>query len=150
MSESPVLKSIFATIGRLATVRIFRNNVGVAFQGKVESEHNGTVVLSNARRIRFGLFKGSHDLIGWASIVITPEMVGKKIARFLSIEAKGEKGKMSEEQKNFMDQVTIAGGVSFDARSEVEALEKLCALCGCEISGMHGKYCSRHASGMES
>lgn len=78
--------------------RLFRNNVG-AYKGK------------DGQWIQFGLMKGSGDLIGWETIEITPDMVGTKIARFLSVEVKAEKGgRISEAQKTWSDRVNGAGG----------------------------------------
>jgi hypothetical protein len=63
---------------------LFRNNVGVLVDIK-------------GRPVRFGLANDSAavnravksaDLIGWEPVVITPDMVGQTIARFLSVECK--------------------------------------------------------------
>lgn len=81
---------------------LFRNNVGTAYQ-----EYNGV-----KRIINFGLCKGSSDLIGWTEVTITPEMVGQKMAIFTAIEVKLEKGKVSKEQENFINQVNGAGGIA--------------------------------------
>ena len=80
--------------------RLFRNNVGMAWQGRMLKNNRGTVILENARPLHAGLMKGSADLIGWQSVEITPEMVGKRIAIFTSVEVKGKgtrtpKGKRS-------------------------------------------------------
>jgi hypothetical protein len=78
--------------------RLFRNNVG-AYKGR------------EGQWVQFGLMKGSGDLIGWEIIEITPEMVGTKIARFLSVEVKAENGgRVSEAQKNWADRVNESGG----------------------------------------
>lgn len=79
-------------------VRLFRNNVGLC-----KNEHT-TIV--------YGLCPGSSDLIGWTSIEITSEMIGKKIAVFTAVEIKTEKGKVSPEQKIFLDNVKNAGGIA--------------------------------------
>jgi hypothetical protein len=79
-------------------VRLFRNNVGVC---KTE---NSTIV--------YGLCNGSSDLIGWTSIEITPDMLGKKLAVFSAIEVKTETGKVSPEQKVFLENVKNAGGIA--------------------------------------
>ena len=79
--------------------RVFRNNVGM-IQG-----------------VSFGLHKGSADLIGWETIEITPEMVGQKIARFLSVEVKTPIGKVRKEQTVWLDMVNKTGGRAIIARS---------------------------------
>jgi hypothetical protein len=78
---------------------LFRNNVGLA-------------KLVDGRRIRFGLFPGSSDLIGWKTITVTPDMVGQKIAVFTAIEVKSKRGKTSCKQQNFIDVVRRAGGIA--------------------------------------
>jgi hypothetical protein len=84
----------------------------------------GLVVLGFPRRIRFGLHPGSSDLIGWKSVTITPDMVGKKVAVFLSPEIKSERGRLRDEQKNWIEQVSAAGGISLVVRA-VEDAEKI-------------------------
>lgn len=79
-------------------VRLFRNNVGVC---KTE---NSTIV--------YGLCTGSSDLIGWTSIEITEEMIGKKLAIFTALEIKTETGKVSPEQKVFLENVKNSGGIA--------------------------------------
>ena len=91
--------------------RLFRNNVGTAYQGKMATI-SGQRVLSNPRFINFGLCVGSSDLIGWTEIEITPEMVGQKIAVFTAIEVKTENGKTTPLQDNFIETVRNAGGIA--------------------------------------
>lgn len=90
--------------------RLFRNNVGTAYRGDLGKIGNLTV-LKNPRHINFGLFKGSSDLIGWTEVIVTPEMVGKKIAVFTAVEVKKEGGRATKEQKLFIDIVNDAGGI---------------------------------------
>ncbi len=61
---------------------LFRNNVGQLLD-------------KEGRPVRFGLANDSKalnkalksgDLIGWETITITPDMVGQRVARFLSVE----------------------------------------------------------------
>lgn len=76
------------------------------------------------RLIRFGLghvtknnhFKSS-DLIGFTPIVITPEMVGRKIAVFTAVEVKKTKWKYTATEREiaqlkFLDVVKMNGGIS--------------------------------------
>jgi hypothetical protein len=79
---------------------LFKNEVGMAYA-------------RDGRPIRYGLCKGSSDLIGWRSIEITPDMVGKHIAQFCAVEVKKDKKgsyKATDEQKKFIDVVNKAGG----------------------------------------
>jgi hypothetical protein len=86
--------------------KLWRNNVGVLKD-------------KNGRPVRYGLanetpamnraFK-SGDLVGWRPVLITPEMVGKLLAQFVSLEAKRPKGRVMEAQERWRDLVNAAGG----------------------------------------
>lgn len=90
--------------------RLFRNNTGTAFQGQKVTV-NGRLMISEPRQIEFGLCVGSSDLIGWTEIVVTPEMVGQKIAVFTAVEVKKNGKKPTEKQINFINHVNGAGGI---------------------------------------
>ncbi len=124
MNESPLTERILPRLNRGA-IRMFRNNVGVAWQGTVKKLGFRKLLIINASAIRFGLCPGSSDLIGWKSITITPEMVGKKVAVFTAVEMKrDEKAIRKEKQINFIEQVNKAGGIGMiiDSEEGVEGL----------------------------
>ena len=50
-------------------------------------------------------------------------MVGQKVAIFTAIEVKKPKGRVSPEQKQFIEKLTNDGGLAGVARSEQEAVE---------------------------
>jgi hypothetical protein len=77
----------------------------------------------NGRLVRFGLHKGSSDLIGITPVTITPDMIGKRMGIFTAIEVKTPKGKPTDEQINFIQRVRDLGGFAGVARSVEEALE---------------------------
>ena len=109
MSETGIQQEIRLRVSRGDT-RVFRNNVGSWFDR------------SRNRRISYGLRVGSSDLIGWHSLVVTPEMVGRRVAVFTSIEVKTPTGSRSPEQRRWLSQVEAAGGISGVARSPADAL----------------------------
>lgn len=86
------------------STRLFRNNVGLAYT-------------STGQPIKFGLCKGSSDLIGWQTKTITPDMVGKQIAVFTALEVKTDTGKPSKQQSAFINAVRQAGGIAGIVRS---------------------------------
>ena len=110
---------------KMPSVRLFRNNVGLGYMGTVAREEPPIIVLRNYRHVKYGLHVGSSDLIGWRSIEITPDMVGKRIAVFASVEVKTETGKPTDEQKNWIDQVRKAGGIAGVVRSVDDAVRLL-------------------------
>lgn len=100
--------------------RIFRQNTGFGWVGNkffkppMETSVRVTpqdVVIKNARPLHAGLCKGSSDLIGWTSVTVMPDMVGKKLAIFTAIECKTLGFKASPEQVAFINAVQKAGGI---------------------------------------
>ena len=102
MTETEIQRRIMVALSKIG-VRIFRNNVGTAKQGE--------------RTIKFGLCKGSSDLIGWTEI--------DGVAVFTAVEVKRPMKKPTEHQQNFIDRVNEAGGIAFVATSSDEAVEKI-------------------------
>ncbi len=104
--------------------RVFRNQVGEGWYGKARYMGNGPVfgkpivTIEYPRKLTAGLCVGSSDLVGWQSIEVTPEMVGRRLAVFLAIETKSDDGRLSDDQKNFLKAVRDAGGVSLLVQGE--------------------------------
>lgn len=122
MSESSLLAKVMLHVGALEHVRVFRNNTGMGWQGKGGKRPDGMVVLQDARPIHAGLIKGSSDLIGWTTVKITADMVGKEVAIFTAIETKKQGGKgPSDEQDTFLTNVKKAGGIAGHVRTVDEA-----------------------------
>ena len=95
--------------------RLFRNNVAKAFQGikrRVKLDGQYKQILTEIRKIDCGLCICSSDLIGYTSIEITPEMVGKKIAVFTATEVKDGNNVADENQENFIEEVKRYGGIA--------------------------------------
>ena len=111
MKESNMQKLIMLAVSEKGSI-VWRNNTGV---------------LKNEAGIpiRFGLCKGSSDLIGITPVTITPDMVGNTVGVFTAIEVKTKTGRASAEQMQFIDAVNAAGGIAGLARSPADALELL-------------------------
>ena len=118
-NEAFVQNKIRLAIGH-GKIRLFRNNTGALLD-------------MQGRLVKFGLCKGSSDLIGFRSITITPDMVGQKIAVFSAIEVK-DKGKVTVEQKNFINIINNAGGYAGVAKNVNDAKK---------ILYMDKKYCGK-------
>jgi hypothetical protein len=108
--------------------RLFRMNVGLAWIGQAKKYdrqqtvvvHAGDVVIRQARPFRAGI-EGMSDLVGFTSITITPEMVGRRAAVYTALECKGDGGRLRDAQKTFIDCVDSAGGIAGVVRSELDA-----------------------------
>lgn len=106
--------------------RLFRNSVGMAWQGKEcgQTMRGRGIILDPAYRVRYGLAKGSSDLVGWRPVVITADMVGQTIAQFVSIEAKSEGYKTATaDQENWLARVAEAGGFASIAREKGDSVD---------------------------
>lgn len=68
------------------------------------------------------LMPGSPDWIGWESVTVTPDMVGRKVAVFVGLESKRAKGGVvSEEQEAFLLRLKDDGGISGVVRNAEDA-----------------------------
>lgn len=90
---------------------IWRHNVGQAWQGKPIHRAGAQVTLTDARMVPYGLCVGGADLLG-----VAPD------GRFLAVEVKTATGRVSKEQKRFIDAVNRAGGLAGVARSVEDAI----------------------------
>lgn len=120
--EETNIKNIIRVEASKRGMVTFNNPVGLAWAGKVNTsiKIKGGIALMSPYPISYGLTVGSGDLVGWEEVIITPDMVGQKMARFLSIEVKTKTGKLRKGIKGqdvWHDNVTKAGGKSIIARS---------------------------------
>ena len=112
-AETTLQQQIRLAVGTRSDLRLFRNSVG-----SLPDPRTG-------RLVTFGLARGSADLIGWRTVVVTPEMVGQRIAVFTSIEIKLPNGRVRPEQHAWQRTVSAAGGIAGIARSLQDANELL-------------------------
>lgn len=118
-SEKSILNETLVALSALPETLVYRNNTGMAWTGKkvdavvgqLVRVKPGTVILENARPIRFGL-PGSGDIMGATS------------GRPLAVETKDAIGKQRESQELFERAWVRAGGIYILARSADEAREK--------------------------
>lgn len=115
--------------------RLFRQNVGMAWVGDIVDRTRTRLVLENYRPLHAGLCEGSSDTIGLSRMLITPDMVGSRVAVFTAIEAKTAKGRVSPKQKNFIGFVQQFGGIAGVARSPEEAVQIIKAGPGIFLKG---------------
>ena len=123
--EAPIMRRIQLAACRDGEARLFRNNVGAAWLGKVQHNFDGSVTIHNPQRVVYGLGKGTSDLIGLRSVVITPEMVGQRVAIFAAVEVKRRGKRGTPEQKQFIEVVKGLGGLAGIVSSVAETQEVL-------------------------
>lgn len=109
-SETSLMRAVMLRASELGA-RLFRNQTGkyrLALPSCPTCRQHGRVVAS-------GLVKGGPDLVGWKSVVITPEMVGLRFAMFVAVELKSVGARTDperlEQQKTFLRAVNEAGGI---------------------------------------
>jgi hypothetical protein len=100
MSEKQIMQEVQLALANIG-IRLFRNNVGML------EDRNG-------QKVKYGLCKGSSDLIGWEI----------KRGRFVAVEVKTPEGRATPEQVAFIEAVNNAGGIAFIARSPEDAVHK--------------------------
>lgn len=103
MSEQQIQQQLRLALSR-GPVRLFRNNTGVLLDRQ-------------GRPVQFGLCKGSSDLIGLRTITVGPEHVGQRLAVFAALEVKAPKGRLTAEQRSFLEMVEGMGGFAGEVRS---------------------------------
>ncbi|MEB3319677.1 MAG: VRR-NUC domain-containing protein [Cyanobium sp.] len=109
--ETDLQQRIRLALGTLQGLRLFRNQTGQLPDPKT------------GRPVQFGLARGSADLIGWRTVTVTPDMVGTRLAVFTSIEVKTATGRLTPQQRNWLEAVRLAGGIAGVARSVADALQ---------------------------
>ena len=109
--ETDLLRAIMLAHG-VGNTRLFRNNRG-AWRD------------ADGRWVTYGVAPGGSDLIGWHSVCVTPQMVGRVVGLFTALEIKTPEGhtppKRREAQRRFIAAVNDAGGLAGMVRSVEEA-----------------------------
>lgn len=127
VTEAEIKARIRLAVGREATdCRLFNNPVGDGWAGVVVRAERGMVTLGEPRRIRYGVGgAGGSDLIGLRSVLISPNMVGERVAVFAAVEVKRPGVSVPEHQVRFVEFIREMGGIAGVVRSPDEALRLL-------------------------
>jgi hypothetical protein len=124
-AERDVERAIRLALSRGPT-RLFRQHVGLYWQGEAVPLKSGDVLLKNPRRIDVG-FEGQPDEGGWTSVTITPEMVGMVIAVALQIEIKRSRGAHRRKKQKEFIAFCKTMGVRAGFAASVEDAERIVA-----------------------
>lgn len=125
MNEADIQREVMMELSRMGAV-VWRNNTGAYVgwdtvrkclamlrQGRIAA---CIKYLKSLYPIKGGLCVGSSDLIGFTQVEITSNMVGQTVSVFVAVEVKSSTGKLSKDQKNFLNTVNANGGIGFVAR----------------------------------
>lgn len=115
MSERKLTDEILLAASKVGA-RLFRQNTGVGWVGKIIKKTSSTITLEHPRPLHAGLCVGSSDIIGILPRVITQEDVGKTVGVFVATEIKQVNGHLSVEQERFLAMVRLCGGIAVTAR----------------------------------
>jgi hypothetical protein len=111
MSEAALMRKVQVALTDKDT-RLFRNNVGSAWRGRVVHNRDGSITIHKPQLVHFGLCPGSSDLIGLRRVVITPDMLDQEVALFIAAEVKltQRPSDRTNEQLAFVEMVLSLGG----------------------------------------
>lgn len=134
--ETPIMHQIMLDCGHGDT-RLFRQQSCMAWAGKARRVSKvetvkmapGDVLIRGAFPIRFGV-PGMSDLGGRQTVVVTPGMVGKRIAVYVAIEVKTPDGIVEDDQARFIAEAIEAGALAGVARSVRDAANILAGTPG--------------------
>lgn len=129
--ETSIVNEIMKDTSRHG-VRLFKNVRGVFYTIEGVKALISAAMSLNPARIKQAvqqlrittaglLAAGASDLIGFTPMVITADMVGKKIAVFTACEVKTPDGRVAKEQQDFANFVLQSGGFAGIARSTCDA-----------------------------
>ncbi len=119
MSESDLYGEILREHSNGAT-RVFRQNAGMAYQGRVVERTPHRLILAPWYPIRLGI-AGMSDLGGLTSVLVTESMLGQQVGIDIAIECKAGRARPTEEQAAYIAMVQRLGGRAGIARSVEEA-----------------------------
>jgi len=122
MNEQSLLKKFLLEFSRQGS-RLFRCNTGMAYtsslkpirtsQPRMVKLEPGDVLLKKARPFQTGWPKGTPDLLGFTSVTIQQDMVGKTVAVFTGVEVKSSKRiRITKEQHAFVRMINDKGGIA--------------------------------------
>lgn len=111
MREADLMRAIMIAVSAEGCT-VWRNNTGQAYQGRIIHKAAKQLTLDDARPVNFGLCVGSADIIG----------IRHSDGRFIALEVKTGKGRLTKEQERFVFHVQLAGGLAGIVRSVDEAV----------------------------
>lgn len=121
VSEAQLVADVLLACGRGDT-RLWRFNAGVSWAGTIVRRTSTHLTLMNYHPVRLAP-EGFPDTAGFTSIVVTPEMIGTRIAQFLGVETKFGRNRPTETQAAFLEMARSLGARAGVAYSVEDALK---------------------------
>lgn len=119
VSEHNIQQSIRLEAGNL-NCTMFRANSGKAWTGnQVQRYRDGSILIKDPRPF-LGMVSGFSDLVGVSEVLITEDMVGKKVGIAVFAEVKTLKGKARDDQERFLSAMKSRGAKAGIVRSVEE------------------------------
>ena len=135
--EALLERRVLQALGGDRGLALFKNEVGEGYYGNVRAQiadlkrygngdaaginRNQVLSVLDYSRVHYGLRVGSADLVGIVAVEVTPEMVGTRIGRFVSVELKSNDGRLRPEQVTWRDRMIELGAAAGVARSPGDA-----------------------------
>jgi hypothetical protein len=126
IGPSELVNDIIREFSRGPT-RLFRQQSALAWAGKIIERTSNTVTIIHPHAMKLGTV-GVSDLGGLTSVIITPDMVGRRIAIDVQIEAKFGTGRATAEQTAYIQTIRQLGGRAGIARSVEDAARIIAGL----------------------
>jgi hypothetical protein len=123
LKEQSIQNSILATLGA-NNIYALRINSGNFWGGEVKSHDGQYLLLEHPTKIQ-GAPAGTSDIICCKTVIITPEMIGRRIGIFCCLEIKQPGEKPKKHQENYLAVMRARGAIAGWATSPAEALEIL-------------------------
>lgn len=117
MSHSRLTGEIILAANKYTNIKCWSNPVGLAYNGHMiktfveKGIRYG--IIKNPTPVKYGLCKGSNDIIGFRKRILK----GERFAQFIGMEIKTPEDITRKHQKNFIDMINISGGISGVVRS---------------------------------
>jgi hypothetical protein len=118
-TETELYPRILTALSRGGT-RLFRQQVALSWMGQIVARTPDTITLLHPRALKVGA-PGISDFAGIHAIEVTEDLLGARVGVYVAIEAKGPRGRVTPEQRNFLAMIQSLGGRAGIARSVAEA-----------------------------
>lgn len=90
--------------------RLFKINAGRGYVGQVV-KHTGQLLILKNPSVLHAAPTSWPDLSGWTSVIVTPDMVGQRVAIFTGEEVKAGRDSLTPGQRKFGSLIKEMGGI---------------------------------------